>query len=702
MKKSKILSLILCVMLVIAFASLDASAADVAQDVKIFHANGDSVYTEQIHQGKKTSGTAETFTPNCNADKNSDQSLKTENDITFTVVTAGEEEEKLAGDKYYRLSDLKAEELNIAELKIGGSSGTNGDTFISFDFKGDTFDYISIKGTVLQKITDAETGAESLAPTGYKVAELFRVSPVSGIVESGKTILGDPAVQNEILVPVSKIRKNKWNSIQAEICCVKKELTITLNGEKFVIDASGVFEDSNGYKTKVDYGFYAFGFYLKGTSAADSAACIDNLYMHGGKEDAPYSLSETFWQTDSETGEHYGHLGALAEYTVSSTMPTVTSAYGVEARQKGNNLLYYKKTDGNYVGSPDVQHFYVKPNAKAADAISNTVTSNSKPVGFFSDTNLVEKYTGEETLPDECIALLPVTDGNGTVRTFTEYSVGAGPFDFGHSQMNNTSNIHYSVLGFNPTITSDEAKSLFNGKKLVIPDSFGGLNVGGIAHYAFYKEASGETPEVTYPEIDFDLSKVKSSGECWPGQYAFSKTGITKVEFSTRGFLQQRAFQDCDKLEYVDLTNCAGGQWHAFRFCDNLTTVKADDLQKWSWGGCVAPFADCPKFEEITLNSMTYKTFIDHQLLQGATSLKTIKVMDAADSNKKYLDNNVNIYAAAYDESGKMISISLLKKVNESDNFKTLSVPQTGKYIKIFQLAKSGNLVPATSITTIK
>ena len=564
---------------------------------------------------------------------------------------------------------------------------------MSFDFNIDKNTTINLYTVPYYYNEDTDKYAAT-----YKVMYLGSISTTGGFTEyAAKSILGTDQNSKETFITADKIKADRWNSIQLEACGKDNTIKVHLNGVEYNIPTQTSYID--GDKTcSMTYGYNAVAIRL--VMAEGASAYFDNAYIQVGVDGAPLPTDENY-ATDHATN---GHIGAISDHTVTVAAPTVTSAYGVDARQKGNNLLYYKKTDGKYVGSADVQHFYVKPNATASDAIANTKTSNSQPVSFFSDANLTTKYTGEETLPDECIAIIPLIDGDGTIRAYTSdyYSVGAGAFDFGHSQMNNTSNIYYSVLGFNPTITSDEAKSLFNGKKLVLPDSFGGLNVGGIAHYAFYKEASGETPEVTYPEIDFDLSQVKSSGECWPGQFSFSKTGITKVEISARGYIQQRAFQDCDKLTYVDLTNCAGGQWHAFRFCDNLTTVKADDLKKWTWGGCVAPFADCPNFNEITFNSMDSKTFIDYQLLQAATSLKTIKVMDAADSNKKYLDNNVNIYAAAYDESGKMISISLLKKVNESDNFKTLSVPQTGKYIKIFQLAKSGNLVPATSITTIK
>ena len=121
MKKSKILSLILCAVLVIAFASFDANAADVAQtkvalsktyDGSVDLAKGiDGFYTESTKDDVVTvHRSAET-------------------------ITAGDNEEKAAGDKYYKINALTGGDYALFEAKPNGKY--NSDIFLSFDFNID-------------------------------------------------------------------------------------------------------------------------------------------------------------------------------------------------------------------------------------------------------------------------------------------------------------------------------------------------------------------------------------------------------------------------------------------------------------------------------------------------------------------------------------------------------------------------------------
>lgn len=669
MKKSKILSLILCAVLVIAFASLDASAA--TNDSKTLQADG------SVNFPLKDTGLS--------ASK-----------VTPTIL-----EEKSVDDNYYKISGLTTSEKNVAELKIGGSNGTKGDTFMSFDFMGKGFDFISIKGTVLD---------ENGTPGNYQVAELLRISPKNGIYENGKSIIGFDT-QNEKFFDASKIKQNRWNSVQLEICCVEKTLTITLNGETKTFDASGVLTAAGKNDRKVDYGFYAFFMSAKAVDEQGGELLLDNLYIQGHKADATVnSLDAKFKETDPETGKHYEHLGAVTEHSIAVANPAITNIK--DAILRDGKVPHYN-AKGEYTEMVDakdasgavaaVKHYYVKPGSAVSDAVANTATSNNTSVSFWNEA-LTAKYT--ENLPslENCVALIPVTDGGGKVRTFcvAEDTIATGPFEYGMSYMNSAANTFFSVTGFNPTITPDEAKALYNGKTLVIPNKFDGVDIQSVKHYAFYTpaDASKGIEEVTYPEIDFDLSKVVMdvSGKdksFWPGQYSFSKTGIKKVEFNTyQGWAMAYCFADCDSLTYVDLKNVAGGQQNAFANCDNLETVKVDNIESWTWGGGSATFENCPKLTEMTFNTThTTKPWIDEKILDKASSLKTIKVMDAAGNGVKYLDNNVTLYAAAYDSTGKMVGISVLKKLDESHNYKTLTIPE-GAHVKIFNIKKDGSFAP--------
>lgn len=671
MKKSKILSLILCAILVIAFASLDASAA--SDDSKITQADGSAAFP-----------------------------LTANTTLSSSIVTPGDNEEKTSDDPYYKIS-LTTSSQNVVENKIGQSYGTRGDTFMSFDFIAGGFDNILIKGTVLD---------ENGGPGNYQVADLIKISPTYGIYEPGQTILGDFNTKDEIFFDASKIKQNRWNSVQLEICCVEKTLTLTLNGESKTFDASGVLTATDKNDRKVDYGFYAFCMYANSASGQSGELFLDNVYIQGHKADATInSLDAQFQKTDPATGKHYEHLGTVAEHSISVATPTITGITGAILRDGkvphyDNKGVFTEMVDAKDAAGAvaAVKHYYVKPGSAVADAVANTATSNNTSVSFWNEA-LTTKYT--ENLPEleNCVALIPVMDGGGKVRTFSvaEEVIATGPFEYGMTYMNSAANTFFSVTGFNPTITPDEAKALYKGKTLVIPNKFDGVDIQSVKHYAFYTpaDASKNIEEVSYPEIDFDLSQVVMdvSGKdksFWPGQYSFSKTGIKKVEFNTyQGWAMAYCFADCDSLTYVDLKNVAGGQQYAFADCDNLETVIVDNVESWTWGGGSATFANCPKLTEMTFNTVnTTKPWIDYRILDQASSLKTIKVMDAAGSGVKYLDNNVTLYAAAYDNSGKMVGISILKKLDESHNYKTLTIPE-GAHVKIFNIKKDGSFAPS-------
>lgn len=640
MKKSKILSLILCVMLVIAFASLDASAEELQGKVAPIEYDG----TSEIPQNK------------------------------CTIVTPDATEEKQVDDFYY---EVKSGEPNVVECKPNGK--IVGDTFISFDFKlfNDAYFYIY---TVPYKSEGGST---------YKQMDLVKVSLAGGIQEkSAESILGTTNTGTpETFVTPDKIKQGKWNSLQIEVCAGTGSVNIWLNGEKYEIPTQESITIKN-VECGLKHGFNAVR--LDCANVSDNEFFLDNIYIQCGEEGAVSPYEDTFRETNTETGYHNGHLGVVAKHSI-ATFPTVTSAYDLDAR---NGKLPHYDIKGEYTAmvDADVEHFYVKPGDTVANAVEKTVTSNNTDVSFWNEA-LTTKYT--DTLPttENSVALLPVLDGSGKVRMFKEVPVASGPFEYGMAVMNKVENTYYSILGFNPLLTVDEAKTLYKNKKLALTNTFD-EDIWGVKHYAFYTPASEGVEEITYPDIDFDLSTV-TKARLYPGMFSFSKTGITRVEFgNNEGYPQYDAFNGCEKLTYADLSGCAGSQARAFKDCVNLSEVKADDMEYWRWGGGSATFANCPKLTEMTFNTThTTKPWIDEKILDKASSLKTIKVMDAAGNGVKYLDNNVTLYAAAYDSTGKMVGISVLKKLDESHNYKTLTIPE-GAHVKIFNIKKDGSFAP--------
>ncbi len=654
MKKSKILSLILCAVLIIAFASLDVNAATQAKVTPV-EFSGDVV--------------AGLLRNNVWVE-------------TCTIVTPDATEEKQVDDFYY---EVNSGEPNVVECKPNGK--IVGDTFISFDFKlfNDAYFYIY---TVPYKSEGGIT---------YKQMNLVKVSLNGGVQETnaasilGTTNTGSP----ETFVTPDKIKQGKWNSLQIEVCAGTGSVNIWLNGEKYEIPTQeSITIDS--VECGLKHGFNAVR--LDCANVSDNELFLDNIYIQCGEEGAVSPYEDAFRETNTETGYHNGHLGVVAEHSI-ATFPTVTSAYDLDAR---NGKLPHYDINGKYTAMVDaeVEHFYVKPGDTVANAIAKTVTSNNTDVSFWNEA-LTTKYT--DTLPttENSVALLPVLDGSGKVRMFKEVPVASGPFEYGMAVMNKVDNTYYSILGFNPLLTADEAKTLYNNKKLALTNTFD-KDIWGVKHYAFYTPASEGVEEITYPDIDFDLSTV-TNARLYPGMFSFSKTGITKVEFGNKeGYPQYDAFNGCEKLTYADLSGCAGGQARAFKDCVNLSEVKADDMEYWRWGTGNDTFAGCTNLKELTFDIVnTGKKTIDKDLLRGATSLEKIKIKNAAASGDKYLDNSITLYAAAYDTTGKMVGVSVLKEENSGDGFKTLNIPQ-GNKIKIFQFSKSGNLVPAIAETSIK
>lgn len=672
MKKSKILSLILCAALVIAFASFDASAADAVQtkvalsnvyDGSVDLVKGkDGFYTESTKDGVVTvHRSAET-------------------------ITAGDNEEKAAGDKYYKINALTGGDYALFEAKPNEKK-YNSDVFLSFDFKID-------KNTTINLYTvpywyDFETGKYA---STKKSMYLGSISTNAGFTEkAAKSILGTDQNKQETFITADKIKADRWNSIQLEACGKDNTVKVHLNGVEYNIPTQTSYTDGN-MTCSMTYGYNAVAIRLSMTDGA--SAYFDNAYMQVGVDGAPLP-TDAKYATEHATN---GHIGALAEHSI-ATFPTVTSAYDLDAR---NGKLPHYDINGEYTKmvDADVEHFYVKPGDTVANAVEKTVTSNNTDVSFWNEA-LTTKYT--DTLPttENSVALLPVLDGSGKVRMFKEVPVASGPFEYGMAVMNKVENTYYSILGFNPLLTVDEAKTLYNNKKLALTNTFD-KDIWGVKHYAFYTPASEGVEEITYPDIDFDLSTV-TNARLYPGMFSFSKTGITRVEFGNKeGYPQYDAFNGCEKLTYADLSGCAGGQARAFKNCVNLSEVKADDMEYWRWGTGNDTFAGCTNLKELTFDIVnTGKKTIDKDLLRGATSLEKIKIKNAAASGGKYLDNSITLYAAAYDTTGKMVGVSVLKEENSGDGFKTLNIPQ-GNKIKIFQFSKSGSLVPAVAATQIK
>lgn len=682
MKKSKILSLILCAVLVIAFASLDASAATDVQTKKVL---GNSLYDGSVDLVAGVDKFVATVT-----DKGTVR--------TATTVTGASENdaEKAADDEYYKIYADQSGNYVVLEV-LPQLSALNSDAFISFDFKLD--DNSTINLFCVNNLYDSENKKYT---TNYPQTQLGYISNKGGFYETGaQTILGEDSTKAETFVTADKFRAGKWNSVQIAICGKDNTFKMRVNGVEYNIPTQKTYTLSD--KTySLENGFY--GISLKLNMTAGATAYLDNMYMQTGIDGAPL-------RSDEEFATNHGHIGEVEEYTLAvNEIPTITSAYGLD-KIVDETILGKKKPDGTYyniqlLGNSKYDRIYA-PKGETVDEIlkgDNIVIDMANAdeeakakakadIRFYADENRETLVT--DVLPEICYAAVPVYDGAGRLRIYynIDKEVSAGLFEHGGFKFNET-NLYYSILGFNPTMTLDEVKAKLQDNVVVIPRTIGVNTVEGIAEKAFGSNVASGT---FYPELDFDFSALTKQ---YFGAYCFAGSGITSVDLSDEGgadsYLFGNVFEGCTKLTDVKFgKGYKGGGGYAFKHCTALKTVEATDMPNYNWGGGLNQFNGCTALEKVVLGS-TMKKYLPNEFLTGANYLQKIEVL-----NNGTIDTNYILYAAAYDTTGKMVGVSVLKDENSDDDRKTLNIPQ-GNKIKLFQLSKNGSLVPAVAATQMK
>ena len=565
MKKSKILSLILCVMLVIAFASLDASAETDVQTKKVL---AKSFYDGSVDLVEGVDKFVATVT-----DKGTVR--------TATTVTGASENdaEKNADDKYYKIYADQSGNYVVLEV-LPQLSALNSDAFISFDFKLD--DNSTINLFCVNNLYNTESKSYTC---NYPQTQLGYISNAKGFYETGaQTILGEDQATAETFITADKFRAGNWNSVQISICGKDNTFKMRVNGVEYDVPTQKTY-DLSGKTYSLENGFY--GISLKLNMTAGATAYLDNMYMQTGMDDAPLLSDETF-------ATNHGHIGEVEEYTLAvNEIPTITSAYGLD-KIVDETILGKKKTDGTYyniqlLGNSKYDRIYAPKGetvddilkddnividmANADDAAKATAKAD---IRFYSDENHETLVT--DVLPEICYAAVPVYDGGGRLRIYnTDKEVSAGLFKHGGFKFNDT-NLYYSILGFNPTMTLDEIKDKLEDSKVVIPRTIGVNTVEGVAAYAFGSNVASGT---FYPELDFDFSALTKQ---YFGAYCFAGSGITSVDLSDEGgadsYLFGNVFEGCTKLTDVKFgKGYRGGGGYAFKHCTALKQLKLQICQ---------------------------------------------------------------------------------------------------------------------------
>lgn len=230
--------------------------------------------------------------------------------------------------------------------------------------------------------------------------------------------------------------------------------------------------------------------------------------------------------------------------------------------------------------------------ADAIRAKGGTTDALSFPTGFANAIAAIQAGGGgESNVEDEIVT-----------RTITEYS---------NNRINKIGKYAFrdcsalTAVNFS-AITQIEDYAFYRCSKLIEVNA---PNVTSIGNSAL-RDCSALT-EANYPF----LTTVSD--------YAFSGTGLTRVDFPLLTRLSANLFKDCSKLTDVNIPSATSVDYYVFSGCKSLVTIvlpKAEKVNTEDFYNCTALVTvDCPVATNIASNAFKYCSALTRLILRSET-----------------------------------------------------------------------------------